>query len=539
MRNHPTLLTCAALLAAILAPTKASAYTAIQNKADNTEIRIVPAPGKVTVDGNLKDWDLSGAIFMFMDEPSKEAYHVRAAMMYDKDYVYIGGRWKDPTPMVNHYAFGGEVNSAWNADAIQLRFVSNPEIRSRASTMTGARMDAEEQKFVNHITLWYSTQDQKAGYQASYTLGYKNGVVNPPSVEGAYVKDADGKGCTFEYRIPLTVLRAPRPYKGGDAVQMQFQIHWGNDLGTDLRSGITDVRNPSSNALGYMGPDAWGLGQFMEKGNLPPAERDVTQRAGGHIPVPFIMPKDGKVSLSIVDGRGKTMRTGFGAVPYKAGEHAWLWDGLGDRDQPLPAGTYTAKILTHDGIGQNYVVNVGVSGEPPYQTEDGRGGWAGDYWEPTYVAIEGDRVILGTGNAEAQRPTIGTDLEGRKLWGSAALGHSLALHKGFGYFVAWAFGGNLVKFDQATGQLKPFANGQAETKAPGTGPRRGLVALDDTTLVMSAEVEDKLYLLDLATGEAKIEAEYPADDVLGIGEDGTGENLLGFVLMALRTASRA
>ena len=43
----------------------------------------------------------------------------------------------------------------------------------------------------------------------------------------------------------------------------------------------------------------------------------------------------------------------------------------------------------------------------------------------------------------------------------------------------------------------------------------------------------------LATGEAKIEAEYPADDVLGIGEDGTGENLLGFVLMALRTASRA
>jgi len=43
----------------------------------------------------------------------------------------------------------------------------------------------------------------------------------------------------------------------------------------------------------------------------------------------------------------------------------------------------------------------------------------------------------------------------------------------------------------------------------------------------------------LATGDAKIEAEYPTDDVLGIGEDGTGENLLGFALMALRTASRA
>ena len=140
------------LLAGILAPHVAHAYAAVQNKADNMEIRIVPAADKVVIDGDLKDWDLSGAIFMFIDEASKETHQVRAAMMFDKEYVYIGGRWKDPTPMVNRYAFGGDVDSAWNADAIQIRFVSNPEIRSRASTMTGARMDAEEQQFVNHIT---------------------------------------------------------------------------------------------------------------------------------------------------------------------------------------------------------------------------------------------------------------------------------------------------------------------------------------------------------------------------------------------------
>jgi hypothetical protein len=45
------------------------------------------------------------------------------------------------------------------------------------------------------------------------------------------------------------------------------------------------------------------------------------------------------------------------------------------------------------------VCDVGVSGDPPYQTEDGTGGWAGDYWSPTYVAVEGDRVILGTCHA--------------------------------------------------------------------------------------------------------------------------------------------
>ena len=175
--------------------------------------------------------------------------------------------------MVNQTAFGGQVEAAWNADAIQVRFVSSPDVKSAALTMTGARMPAEEQHFINHITLWYSTQDQKAGYQAVYTLRYKDQVVNPPGEQGAYVKDADGAGCTFEYRVPLSVLRAPRPYKGGDRVQMQFQIHWGNDRGTELKSGITDVRNPNSNALGYMGPGAWGTGRFMETGNLPPPAR--------------------------------------------------------------------------------------------------------------------------------------------------------------------------------------------------------------------------------------------------------------------------
>jgi len=53
-----------------------------------------------------------------------------------------------------------------------------------------------------------------------------------------------------------------------------------------------------------------------------------------------------------------------------------------------------------------------------------------------------------------------------------------------------------------------------------------------------AENEDLKAAL-LATGDAAIEAEYPADAVLGIGEDGTGQNLLGTILMALRITVRA
>ena len=519
-RVRPVAALAAVLVLGAVAARPAFPYGAVQNKADNTEIRIVPAPGKVVIDGKLDDWDRSGEIFMFVDEGSRDTLSLTAAMMYDRDALYIGGHWRDPTPLMNQTAFGGDVSSAWNADAIQLRFISNPAIRSRASTMTGARMPAEEQAFVNNITLWHSSADGKAGYQAAYTLQYKDAVLNPAGVQGVFVKDADGKGSTFEYRVPWSVLKAERPLAGGDAVQMQFQVHWGNDQGTELKTGITDVRNPASNSLGYMGPDAWGLGVFMEQGNLPKIDRTATERAAGHVPVKFSLSKPGKVSISIRDAAGKTVRTGIGAEPYPAGEHTWLWDGLDDRDQPLPVGKYTAKILTHEGVGQKYVCDVGVSGEPPYQSPDGTGGWAGDYWEPNYVATEGDAVILGTGNAEAAPSTIRTNLEGRKQWGTTAAGQTLAVHKGFGYFVAWAGDGNLKKFDLATGRMVPFSGGQPMLKAPGSGPRRGLAPIDAATFALSSEREDKLYLIDIASGEAKGDLPLPAPK--GLAADGKG-----------------
>src|SRR5690242_8128784 len=124
------LLTC--LLASLATPL-AHGYAAILNKDDHKEIRIVPAPGKVTIDGDLKDWDLSGAILMYLDEGSKNVYSVRGAMMYDRDALYIGGHVKDPTPMVNHYSFADDPGLCWDADAVQIRFVSDPKIKSAAS----------------------------------------------------------------------------------------------------------------------------------------------------------------------------------------------------------------------------------------------------------------------------------------------------------------------------------------------------------------------------------------------------------------------
>jgi len=497
---------------------EAQAYTAIVNKTDNTEIHIVPAPGQVAIDGDLKDWDLSGAILMFLDEGSKAVYSVRAAMMYDAEFFYVGARVKDPTPMINNYAFGGQVDMSWNADAIQMRFISNPEIKSRASLQSGGRMSKEDQQYVNHITFWYSTQDQKAGFFICYTLGFKDPQVNPEGVEGKYREDKSGKGYRFEYRIPWKVLRAPRPFKGGDKVQTQFQLHWGDKLGRGLKCGMTDVRNAKSRDLGYMGPESWGLGIVHSEGNLKRKRKERARRPDGHIGTPYMLKRDSKVSLAIYDAKGKLVRTRLGAVSCRAGLDDCMWDGLSDYDKPMPPGKYTARFLFHEGIKPKYVCDVGITGNPPYRNEDGTGGWAGDDGYPWYVSTDdGERIILGTGAGEAADITICADTEGQKKWGINMGGYTrgpLEAHDGHAYFFKIP-AGQLGKFELERGYLKPFSGGKPSVQVLQKGkdePKQEWVkrvwnirsvAVVGDTIVISSRGEDKLILLDLASGERK------------------------------------
>lgn len=509
----------------------AHAYVAIVNKTDHSEIHVVPPPGKIVIDGRLDDWDLSGAITMFIDESSKGSYSVRGAMMYDKEFLYIGAKVKDPTPMRNNYSFGGEAGKAWDADAIQIFLVSNPDIKSDASLQSGGRMSPEDQRFVTTFWLWYSTQDKAPGFYSQYTLKYQDPTLNPPGVTGAIVEDEDGKGYTVEYRIPWKVLRAPREIVAGDTMQCQWMLLWGNDRGTSTRCGMTDVRRGSSGDLAYMGPSSWGKAIFEKQGNLKLVEKTGSSRADGFIPVAFTLDKPAKVSLAICDATGKLIRTGLGGRPYPAGPQTWLWDGLDDADRPVPAGSYTVKMLTHDGIGQKYVCDIGVSGTPPYQTEDGTGGWAGDYRHPQTMAIDGDCVILGTAIAEASLPTIRADLDGRKKFGTAACGHAVALRDGFGYMLS-AGGAKITKFNLENGMLAPFTTGRPETVV--AGMRAGETAKDwgdrswqihgiaavGGQLVVSSLTDDKLFLLDLASGEPRGEAALPKPFGLAVGPDG-------------------
>lgn len=502
------LATCTLFLALT---TAAPAWVNVLNKTDFTEIHVVPA-AQVTIDGELKDWDFTGAILMCLDPASKDSYSLQAAMMYDTTALYIGGHVKDPTPLINNYNLKDDVNMSWNADAVQVRVFSNPNVISTASSMSSGR-DKGEKDYICHLTLWHSTRDQKAGLYICYTLDFQGGQVNPPGVEGAYRKDADGKGYTFEYRIPYAVLHTPRPYTGGDKFQAQFQMHWGMESGQGLRCGMTDLRSAAGGSnLGYMGPASWGTAVVEAKGNLPASPGAGASRAAGHIPITFKLDQERKVSLALFDADDNPVRTCLGGQPYPAGTHTYLWDGLSDTDKPLPAGTYSYRILTHAGIKQKYLCDVGISGTPPYQTEDGTGGWAGDYRRPELVAATGDRVVLGTTGAEAAPMAIITDLDGRKLCpvGSGSGARAVAAHEGYGYFAMQT--GVIQKFSLANGFLGTFTNGRADfpvrAQLPGEDAKafggrmwnlRALAFLGNSILACSGW-EGCLYKFDLASG---------------------------------------
>ena len=64
------------------------------------KLYVVPAPGKVTIDGKLDDWDLSGQIWIYVISETAEMQSAKFAMMYDKDALYISGVVRDPSPTI-------------------------------------------------------------------------------------------------------------------------------------------------------------------------------------------------------------------------------------------------------------------------------------------------------------------------------------------------------------------------------------------------------------------------------------------------------
>jgi hypothetical protein len=117
----PTRFSLCLLLAALATSLAPAAENMIGQMSQNEGLLVLPAPAKVKIDGDLKDWDWTGRVWMFADAVVRDRYSAELAAMWDADNLYLAAKWKDPTPMFSAIDPAINPNDGWKADAWQMR----------------------------------------------------------------------------------------------------------------------------------------------------------------------------------------------------------------------------------------------------------------------------------------------------------------------------------------------------------------------------------------------------------------------------------
>lgn len=397
----------------------------------NQRVFVVPAPGTVTIDGDLQDWDLSGEIQTYVVEASMAYQSAMSAFMYDTEALYISSRIADPSPMLNQADPAVNPDFGWDGDAFQFRLALDPAL---GYPLKIGGYDRTPSDMLVHMTLWYYSGGKKPVLHLKYGMnyhdsyGYHKGVVPGDKFQAAYVPWPDAKGFTMEYRIPWTTLNPARPFKAGDLSAGAMQIQWSDATGAHSYGGGWAVDLMAHAGFSYQSTGCWGKVIFAEKGNLP---KELTQE--GLPPVrkmalkfTYDLPKETTASVTLINSQGDRVRNIVAAESRPMGKVIESWDGLDDAGRVLPPGEYTWKGLYHDPFKLKYVMGVSNGGTPSYNTPDGKGAWGGDWGMPTDICFAGERAALVWDGSEAGTGLIGLDGKGQKQWGYRIGGNHVA-----------------------------------------------------------------------------------------------------------------
>jgi len=530
-----------------------SSLWALELQSNHGVLKTVPAPGAVTIDGKLDDWDTSGEIFVYGVRNIRDRYSVRVAAMWDKEAMYLSLRWRDPTPLINNVDPERAPGEGWMADSLQCRFVTDTQI---------------------HLTSWYGSKYDKSVAYLSYDTAVNHGhektfrgpgkiLRDPSGYQQAFAVDSDQRGYTQEIRIPWALLyKSPQPAAG---LKLRFtgEYFWGGPSGTlwpaVMWSDPINLAQPQRIVL-YQNPGVWGELELVGQGKLPAEQpEEVEERLQGPIPIRFTVPREAvKFSLVINDADGKRVRnlaSHANVTDYTTksnGDKRYLevpWDGRADgkwkKDRSLflgevvPAGKYTAEGIVHNGIGVVHAGSFYNPGTPPWPTADGSGSWLADHSPSTAVAAmpkasaAKGRVFVGARAVENGVGFIGLNGDGRKMWectrrGLAAL-HIAANEKNVFAVYSSNAGFALGKFNADTGEGMSFGNGPEITLL---GEPTGLAA-HAGEIAVAIGGANKIVVYDAESGNVKREVALPVPQSIAYRANGelvtvqAGKPLLG------------
>ncbi|MGC8639199.1 MAG: hypothetical protein ACP5XB_04895 [Isosphaeraceae bacterium] len=453
-----------------------STLSASAQQTDNYELRAVPAPGRVVVDGRLSDWDLSGEIVCCYDlAVLKKTNSVRAAVMYDANCLYFSFRFKDKTPLVNRIRPVAEANDAWKSDAVQLRIKSD-----RAA----------------HVNCWYYTDKHKPAMSIHYGMWNKESDRDfaelPDAIaagaQEAFVKDADGQGYVQEIALPWKLITRDGPaLKSGDEARMGLEFFWGDASGRNWPAHrFADLVNQQQpqRAFFWENVQAWGTLRLLDHGKLEPSlslqrlslvakQQELLYKTEGPAPIRYTMPFDGAATLVIEKPDGTRVKNLIGDYPRAAGEHTDYWDGTDDDGHPVAAGQYRVRGLCHEEFDVKWEFAYGNPGNPPYDNSKGTGGWLSNHMPPMDVAAGKDRVYISAPFSEGATAVMAADLTGQRKWGIGGIAGGMMAEDGqYLYVLSGGTGESygqlpadkvaILRINAATGSYAPWGDGKFE-----------------------------------------------------------------------------
>ena len=314
-------------------------------------------------DGKLKDWNAPFAEVEILPGLLGSRFGAKISMQYDADNLYIAAHYQTSGPLQNVMVESTKQGYS-GGDALQIR------------------MSKGNGKPVN-ICGWFDSKSQKPALTIDQG-DRATPFLLPLGAKEVFLPDSDNMGYTQQIAIPWNVLYPNQePPKAGDRWKMTFQPWWS---GLDPRFTISS---------------------------------EVKLAKRGAINVAYDLPSDGEVTLGLYDGT-KLVSTILKSEFRNKGKVVDAWNGLDQWGQPVPAGSYQLKGITHPHITTEYVMSIGNPGSPAWPTPDNKGDWLSDEMAPQAAATDGKWVFLAAPGSEKGFSIIAVDENGQRQWGTDA-----------------------------------------------------------------------------------------------------------------------
>jgi hypothetical protein len=501
----------------------------------------VPTPGKVTIDGKLDDWDLSGEIEMFVIQATRGTMNAKFAIMYDAEALYLGADVNDPSPMMNMRDPRTDPRQGWNADSCQFRLTTDPAVGypifdESTFKYKGTNDPTEKRDDIVHLTLWNYTGTGEPQMAMQLGMTYREpknaprGLVPQDQFQAKYLKRPDGTGYSFEYRIPWKTLNAKAPLKAEDVVASTVQFNYSEPNGQMTAGGAAWAYDLLREAgFPFQSTKCWGKLVFSPAGQVD--RKLVLEGVPPDRPLPldftYTLPEDSETTIQLFNEKNENVRILVPQQERLGGTNTERWDGCDDNGNLLPAGNYTWRGIYHKPVKAEYRFSVHNSGQPAYPTVDGKGGWGGDHASPQAACAFNDGVLLAWDSSEYGWGVIRTDFDGKKQWGCNFDATYLATD-GITVFSAGGHGfTKSLNIQLMTAkEARPIQlGGKNEIAAPPGGDDKANIvtglACDGKTLFASYKARNLIGRFDAKTGGLIGTWEAPAPERLAVLSDGS------------------